>query len=96
MDAKKLKRLSREDLLELILEETKRYDELEAKLNEKTIKIEKAGSIAEAALEINHIFEDAQKAADQYVESIKQIYEEANAQLESIKAQIAKAKKEEA
>ena len=33
MDAKKLKRLSREDLLELILEETKRNDELEAKLN---------------------------------------------------------------
>ena len=44
MDAKKLKKMNREDLLELLLEETRRNEELEAKLNERTIKLEKAGS----------------------------------------------------
>ncbi len=85
MEMKKLKKLSREDLIELLLEETKRNEELEAKLNERVIKLEKAGSIAEAALSLNNVFEDAQKAADEYIAGIKNIYEEANEQLAKIK-----------
>ena len=33
---------------------------------------EEAGSIAEAALRINRVFEAAQEAADQYLENIRQ------------------------
>ena len=89
MDAKKLKKMNREDLLELLLEETRRNEELEAKLNERTIKLEKAGSIAEASLALNNVFESAQKAADEYVASIKAIYEEATEQLAKVKARAA-------
>ena len=35
--------------------------------------MEDSGSIAEAALRLNGIFEAAQKAADQYLESVKVI-----------------------
>ncbi len=33
-----------------------------------------SGSIAEASLRINNIFEAAQKAADQYVDSVRYLY----------------------
>ena len=49
--------------------------ELEEKLKDREICIEKAGNIAQAALELNHIFEDAQAAADQYLESLHRIHE---------------------
>lgn len=48
-------------------------DEMEAfRLNRK-IQIEKAGSLAEAVLRLNGIFETAQKAADQYLYNLRQI-----------------------
>lgn len=89
MTDKELKKLSRVELLELLLTQTKKVEELEAKLQKKEeefqnqkealekkiesreILIEKAGSIAEASLILNGIFEAAQKAADQYLENIK-------------------------
>lgn len=52
---------------------------LEGEIEEKEIKIQEAGSIADAALALNDVFGSAQKAADQYVESIriqKEKYEE--------------------
>ncbi len=70
--------MSRLELLELLLEidqENERLREENARLteqwNNRQIKLEAAGSIAEAALALNHIFEDAQAAADQYLESIR-------------------------
>ena len=42
----------------------------------KRIEVEEAGSIAKAALQLNGIFEAAQRAADQYLENVKQRYEE--------------------
>ena len=55
-----LKKLSRQDLLEMLIEEEKRVDQLEkelaetkAKLENRKIQIETSGSIAEAALKIN-------------------------------------------
>ena len=46
-------------------------EQLIQKLNDRTITIENAGSIAEASLKLNKVFEAAQKAADDYLESIK-------------------------
>lgn len=73
-----LKKLKRYDLLQMLLEQSKTIDALRAELEEKNrlleardIKIAQAGSIAEAALKLNNIFEAAQAAADQYLYNIR-------------------------
>ncbi len=73
-----LRRLSRAELLELLVEMSREKDELQKKLDEaearladRSIQMENAGSIAKAALDLNEIFSRAQQAADEYVESIK-------------------------
>ncbi len=75
---KELRRMSRSELIEVIyaLEQDnqslqKENEKLRSELNDKDIRIATSGSIAEAALSLNHIFEDAQAAADQYLSSIK-------------------------
>lgn len=82
MTEKELKKLNRKQLLELLLEQTKRADRLErqlrfarAKLARRTIEESEAGSIAEAALRINGVFEAAQAAADQYIQNVKRLAE---------------------
>lgn len=78
MTDKELKRLKRVDLLELLIAQSRENDRLRAELEEmrskleaKELTLEKAGSIAEAALRLNKVFEAAQLAADQYVLSVK-------------------------
>ncbi len=80
MTDKELKKLSRYELLEMLLEQSKEVQRLKeelkkanALLEERQILIHNAGSIAEASLKLNGVFEAAQKAADQYLENIKQI-----------------------
>lgn len=78
MTTKDLRKLNRRQLLELMLKQSKRIDELEQQLmdarnaleNQRIIK-ERAGSIADAALEINKVFEAAQNAANQYLYSVR-------------------------
>ena len=84
MEIKDLKKLNREELLELLLEQTRRNDELERQLNERAIALEKAGNIAEAALALHKVFESAQAAADTYVESVRALYPDANTIMEDI------------
>ena len=74
-----LRRLSRAQLLDLLIEQSrekealeKRVEELEAELASRRIDVEEAGNLAKAALKLNHIFEDAQKAADQYLLNIRE------------------------
>lgn len=78
MTKKELKRMNRMELLELLLdidrENERLRDEnaqLTAKLQSRQIKLEQAGSIAEAALALNRVFEAAQAAADQYLENVR-------------------------
>lgn len=78
MTKKELKKLRRTDLLEMLLELRKENDalraknaQLEEKLADRTIRINEAGSIAEAALRLNGLFEAAQAACDQYVQSVR-------------------------
>ena len=80
MTTKELKKLSRADLLELLLAQTKRADDLEERLqqaykqlSDKRIQLDEAGSIAQAALQINGIFEAAEAAAAQYLDSIQNL-----------------------
>lgn len=78
MTPKELKRLHRSDLMEMLLQLSKENLQLrqeleEAKrlLREKEIKIQESGSLAEAALRLNGIFEAAQAACDQYEENVR-------------------------
>ena len=79
MEQKDLKKIKRRELLELMLEQAKRIQELElevkdlkSELDSKRIKIKESGSIAEAALKLNNIFEDAENAVNQYYENFKE------------------------
>lgn len=81
---RELKKLSRTELLEMLLDVTRENDTLRAEnqslreqLEDKRIRLSESGSIAEAALKLNGIFEAAQKAADQYVDSVKAAFYDA-------------------
>lgn len=83
MTEKELKRLSRTELLELLLQQTrerelleKRLEEAERKLEDRQLQIEKAGDIAQAALAVNGVMEAAQAAARQYLENIERMERE--------------------
>lgn len=78
MTDKQLKHLSRMELIDIIYELQKQNEEnaaqlekLQAALEEKELHIENAGSIAEAAVQINGVLEAAQAAADQYLLSVR-------------------------
>lgn len=92
MDAKELSRLSKTDLLELMLEISRENDRLKRRLaiyekvvNDNTIEIEESGSIAEAALKINGVFEAAQAAADQYLDNIRRMHDEMEMRLSEMR-----------
>jgi len=75
---KDLKKLNRYQLLELLIEQTERADQLQARLEaiekrlkEQNLKISAMGSIAEASLQLGGVFEAAQQAADIYIEAAK-------------------------
>jgi transposase-like protein len=51
-------------------------EEAKQKLEDRVILTEKAGSIAEAALQLNKVFETAQMAADQYLMNVKRLSDE--------------------
>ena len=78
MTDKDLRRLSRAELLDILYEQRKRYEDslaenqaLRQQLEDRTLRIASAGSIAEAAIQVNGVFEAAQAAADQYLASVK-------------------------
>lgn len=75
-----LQSLSKLELLELLAEQENEIQKLKTELEEKenllaqrTICMEQSGSIAQAALALNGVFEAAEKAAQAYVESVKQM-----------------------
>ena len=78
MEDKELRKLSRSELLEMLIATTKENEELHQQLeaqteelNEKKLTISKAGSIAEASLQLNGVFQAAEDAAEQYLYNIK-------------------------
>ena len=80
MTDKELKHLGRAELIDITYEQQKRLEasentirELQAKLEDKELRLSDAGSIAEAALKVNGVFEAAQAAAEQYLASIRML-----------------------
>ena len=80
MNTKELKKMSRCDLLEILVEQSEKIEALEAQLasaretlEDRTIAITECGSIAEAALKLNAVFQSADSAANQYLENIEKL-----------------------
>lgn len=79
MTEKEMRKLNRYQLLEMLIVQTERADKLQlqteklrAELDERNLKIESLGSIAEASLVFSGVFEAAQKAADDYLAAAKE------------------------
>lgn len=80
MTDRELRKLSRAELLEMLLIQTEEVErlreeviELQAKLADRDIHFKQAGNIAEAALRVNSVFQAAQSAADQYLKNIEKM-----------------------
>lgn len=78
MTEKDLKKLSRADLLQMMIAQSEELQTLrerlqlaEGLLKERELQIDNAGSIAEASLRLNGVFEAAQAACDQYIDNIR-------------------------
>lgn len=94
MTKKELKHLSRSELLEMLIGQMEENEKLKIDLEQaqeqadsRQIAIDRAGSIAEAALALNGVFDAAQAAAAQYLENIQQTEENARAKAQTICAQ---------
>ena len=94
MTDKEFKRLSRAQLIEIIYQLQLQIDklseqtqELESELADKRLRLSNAGNIADAALEINNCFRSAQNAAEQYLNEIKAIRKETEAERQRILSQ---------
>lgn len=97
MTEKDLKKLNRYQLLELLILQTERsdqlqarVDELEKQLQERELKIDSMGSIAEASLQIGGVFQAVQAAAELYLSAAKRNGEEIEAAAQRKAEQILK------
>lgn len=114
-----MKRLKREELLEMLIEQSEeaeslmaqnaklkeRVTELETEvtrlgglLNERSVKKDEAGSLAEAALALSGIFAAADEAASIYLDNVRQLETEKKSELEKLRrmaARRAQSRKEE-
>lgn len=94
MTDRELKRLNRRELIDIIYELQQRYADreneiaqLQAALEKRELSISESGSIAEAALKVNGVFEAAQAAADQYLQSIRAANADTTARIEAVQKQ---------
>lgn len=83
MTSADLKKLSRGELLEMLIAQTEenaalkaRLQKAEKELHDRSLRINNAGSIAEAALQLNGVFQAADAAAQQYLENIRELSEQ--------------------
>ena len=87
MTERELRRMSRTELLELLIQQGELIEQLQTKLSaaekavnaaekaakDRKLELTEIGSIAEAALKLNGVFEAADKAVKQYVEGVKRV-----------------------
>lgn len=85
MTERELRKLSRLDLLELLVRQVEENERLRAELEQahkqlesRELIIENAGSIAQASLQISRVFEAAQMAADVYLENVRRMTRDAS------------------
>lgn len=80
MNIDELRKLGRKDLLEILLEQTKRIEELEIELekvkkelNQRKISLKNVGSLAEASMVLSDIFKVADETANIYIQNIQEL-----------------------
>lgn len=80
MNEKELRKISRKELLELLLEQANRIVDLEkeladakAKLEDKTIMLNEAGNLAEASLKITDLFQKTMETCKIYSDNIEEL-----------------------
>jgi len=78
MTERELRKLNRTELLEMLIGQIRENEALQTQLDEANEKLARraelageSGSIAEAALRLNGVFEAAQAAAEHYLESVR-------------------------
>ena len=83
MTDKELRKLRRVELLELLVDQAAEMEDLRRQLEEarealaeRELHIKESGSMAEAALRLNGVFEAADQAAQQYLRSIEALKEQ--------------------
>ena len=86
MADRELRRMHRAELIEIIYALKQSEDQLKAQnaaltaqLQDRQLRLESAGSIAQAALELNNVFAAAQSAADDYLHSVQASLADTNA-----------------
>lgn len=80
MTTKELRKLRRAELLQLLLDQVQENEQLKSRvnamttqLNKQRIACENAGSIAEAALALSNIFQDADQVARKYLREVEEL-----------------------
>ena len=93
MTDRELKHLNRAELVDIIFEQQKRLEalqqhaeQLEASLQDRSIRLASAGSIAEAALSLNDVFSTAQAAAEQYLSAVQAMASECDQKIDAAEA----------
>lgn len=96
MTEKELKRMNRATLLQLLIEQVEENEKLQSQLTEartqlesRRLACENAGSLAEAAIQINGVFEAAQAAAQQYLDNVREMSEKQAAVCRQLEADAA-------
>lgn len=94
MKDNELKRISRKELLELLIEQGQEneemkasIEELRAKLADRELRLSQVGTLAEASLSLNGVLEAADRAAAQYLENARRTADELAADAEECKLQ---------
>ena len=94
MADRELRHMRRTELVEILFALKQSEDQLKtenaaltAQLAQRQIHLDKAGSIAQAALELNHVFEAAQAAADDYLASVQAANQDVQAAADAIRDQ---------
>ena len=94
MTSKELKRMSRGELLQMLLSLIEENEKLKAQLaapqthqGNTPLQCDHVGSLAEAALQINGVFTGAETAAQQYLQYIKDICQKQRTIYEQIEAE---------
>lgn len=92
MASKELKRMSRKELLELLIVQSDEIEALKKQLEhakkiieERKIRIDEAGTLAEAAMVLNDVFRKADAAAEEYLENIRRMEREKEEELAAIR-----------
>ena len=95
MTDKELRKLRRDDLLQILINQQRQIDALNEQIEvdkealaNRDLAIRESGTLAEAALRMNGVFEAAQKAADEYLQQMRKRADEMVAEAEKRAAEL--------